>query len=61
MAETLLEVSGKSADIEFAPARPGELLRSALDTTRARGIGWAPEVDLAEGLRRTYHHISEHL
>ena len=61
LAETLLEVSGKSADIEFALARPGELLRSALDTTRARGIGWAPEVDLAEGLRRTYHHISEHL
>ena len=61
LAETLLEVSGKSAEIEFADARPGELLRSALDTAKVRGIGWAPEVDLAEGLRRTYNYISEHL
>lgn len=61
LAETLLDVSGGSAEIEFAAARPGELLRSALDTARARSIGWAPEVELAEGLRRTYDYISKNL
>jgi len=61
LAETLLEVSGRHADVEFAPARPGELHRSALDTARLRAAGWVPEIDLAEGLRRTYEYIAEHL
>lgn len=61
LAETLLKVSDRHADVEFAPARPGELLRSALDTARLRAVGWAPEVDLDEGLRRTYEYIAEHL
>jgi UDP-glucose 4-epimerase len=60
LAETMLEVSGGHVDVEFAPARPGELLRSALDTARLREAGWAPEIDLAEGLRRTYEYIAEH-
>lgn len=37
-----------------APARPGELARSALDARRAREVlGWAPRVPLAEGLAGT--------
>ena len=36
------------------PARPGEVVRSCLDPTRAaRGLGWAPATDLASGLDRT--------
>lgn len=39
---------------EFAPARTGELQRSALANTRAREIlGWVPDVPLAVGLRIT--------
>ena len=39
---------------EFAPARTGELQRSALANTRARDVlGWTPTVSLAEGLRVT--------
>jgi len=35
-----------------APARPGELDRSALDNTRAGDeLGWSPEVDLETGLQ----------
>lgn len=39
---------------DFAPARPGDLRRSALDARLARErIGWQPEYDLAEGIART--------
>jgi UDP-glucose 4-epimerase len=39
---------------EFAPPRPGEVLRNALDGSLARErLGFVAEVDVHEGLRRT--------
>jgi UDP-glucose 4-epimerase len=39
---------------EYAPACPGEVMRSALDARKAaKELGWKPEVDLDEGLRKT--------
>jgi UDP-glucose 4-epimerase len=39
---------------ELAPARLGDLRASALDASFARAeLGWTPEVDIAEGIRRT--------
>jgi UDP-glucose 4-epimerase len=38
---------------EFLPQRPGEVMRSCLDVARAkRELGWEPEVQLRDGLRR---------
>jgi UDP-glucose 4-epimerase len=38
---------------EHAPARAGEVQRSCLDVSRAkRELGWEPQVDLRDGLRR---------
>ncbi len=38
---------------EFAPERPGEVMRSCLDVSRARDeLGWKAEVELRDGLRR---------
>lgn len=61
LAETIIAASGREAETEFAPTRPGELLRSCLDTSKLRAAGWSPDVDLAEGLRRTYEHIADNL
>ena len=37
----------------FAPARAGEVQRSCLEVSRAHAVlGWAPRVELREGLRR---------
>jgi UDP-glucose 4-epimerase len=40
---------------EFAPARPGELQRSVLDPSLAKGeLGWEPRHSLEEGLAATW-------
>jgi UDP-glucose 4-epimerase len=57
LAEVVAQAAGVPAaafEPEFAPARPGELVRSCLDVTRARAeLGLAPPTRLAEGLART--------
>jgi UDP-glucose 4-epimerase len=54
LVAALNEVSGGAVlEPQFAPERPGEVRRSCLDVTRARReLGWAPEVELHEGLRQ---------
>lgn len=52
-AMRLLAPDGRFAP-EFAPARPGEVLRSVLDPTRAKeSLGWQPRVGLQSGIGRT--------
>lgn len=60
LAELLATAAGRSADIRRAPARTGEILRSALDVRKAgRELGWRPKVPLPEGLARTLRWIVE--
>jgi UDP-glucose 4-epimerase len=50
----LLRETGSSAAEVHGPAKAGEQARSVLDPSRALAVlGWKPQVDLAEGLRRT--------
>jgi len=50
----LAELTGFSGSPRFAPARPGEVRRSALDGGKAaRELGFSPRVPLQEGLART--------
>ncbi|GBD32897.1 UDP-glucose 4-epimerase [bacterium HR33] len=60
LARKMIAVSGVEVSIEYAPARAGELKRSALDCGKALQLwGWKPEVTLEEGLGRTYEWIRE--
>jgi UDP-glucose 4-epimerase len=53
--ETCRRVAGVEAEASHAPARPGDVLRSVLDVTRAkRELGWRPQTSLEEGLRLTW-------
>jgi UDP-glucose 4-epimerase len=56
---TLVAKAAGAADApEFAPARLGDLRASALDASAARAeLGWLPEVDIAEGVRRTVEYF----
>ncbi len=47
---TMARNAGVSTEPQYAPARPGELERSALDAGRAKiHLGWEPFTDLATG------------
>jgi UDP-glucose 4-epimerase len=53
LAESVGQVMGQHPELEFAPPRPGELFRSALDTSKAKAVlGWAPEWAFDDGLRQ---------
>lgn len=51
LAETVGRVLGRTPDLRFEDARAGELQRSSLDTSKARGVlGWKPEHSFESGL-----------
>jgi len=52
----LLQAAARTVvPLDFAPRRPGEQQESFVDVNKAREVlGWAPEVELADGLAKTY-------
>lgn len=61
LADELRAIGGEERSFQpvHEPPRAGEVLRSALDATRAGELlGWRAEVGLAEGLRTTLAHVA---
>lgn len=55
MLEVLRIVSGKEIKPQYGPARAGDIYRSILSNDKIRRkLDWQPEMDFAEGLKRTY-------
>jgi UDP-glucose 4-epimerase len=60
LARAMMRAAHIDVNVEHAPARPGELQESAVRIEKAaRVLGWKPEVNLAEGLARTFAWIVE--
>lgn len=60
LAALLIAAAGSQVPIAPAPARAGELARSALNCGKAaREWSWRPSVSLSEGLKLTYDWIRE--
>jgi UDP-glucose 4-epimerase len=59
LAEGLMTAAGRSVRVEYAAARSGELEWNCLLCDRLKDLGWEAEVELADGLRRTYQWIAE--
>jgi UDP-glucose 4-epimerase len=50
-----------SIEPRYAPDLPGEAERTCADVSRARALGWAPRVELREGLKRSIDYIRDHV
>lgn len=55
LTKKILELMGQGEEmIEYVTDRPGHDLRYAMDYTKAKNeLGWEPEVDFTEGLKKT--------
>ncbi|MGE0526033.1 MAG: GDP-L-fucose synthase family protein [Bdellovibrionales bacterium] len=54
IAETIQKVVGYKGKLIFDTSKPDGNPRKLLDSARARALGFHPEMNLEEGLRRTY-------
>jgi UDP-glucose 4-epimerase len=54
VADELMKAAGHHGEMQFVPAREGEVRHTALDTRRAAArLGWRASTDLRNGLERT--------
>ena len=57
---TLVDVAGQDVSPRRGPRRPGDARHSYLDCAKIeRDLGWQPEVDLREGLGKTWNHFAQ--
>jgi dTDP-glucose 4,6-dehydratase len=61
VADTVLRLLGKPDSLkQFVRDRLGHDRRYAVDSARLRGLGWQPQVDFEEGMRRTVTWFATH-
>jgi len=60
LAEQLIAAAGRRPEVKYAPARAGEIQRSALQPAKAgRELGWKPRTNLRAGLAATLRWFME--
>lgn len=58
LVSLLVKASGKDINPSYADVREGDIFRSTLSNQKAREkLGWEPQMQLAEGLKRTYEYF----
>ena len=60
LALTVSETVGYAGTITFDTSKPDGTPRKWMDSQRLRDLGWAPTVDLREGLKRAYADFLKH-
>ena len=54
LAETIREVVNPGAELVWDTSKPDGTPRKLLDVSRLRALGWAPQIELHDGLTSTY-------
>jgi GDP-L-fucose synthase len=60
LAELIARVVGFAGTIRFDTSQPDGMPRKLLDTAILKKMGWAPKIDLEDGIRSTYLWYREH-
>jgi GDP-L-fucose synthase len=60
LAELIAEVVGYSGELVWDTSKPDGTPRKLLDSSRIRALGWQPEIDLKDGVQRTYEWFRQH-
>jgi GDP-L-fucose synthase len=60
LASLVGEAVGYSGAVEFDSSRPDGAPRKLLDVTRVAQLGWRAQINLPEGVRRTYEWYVQH-
>jgi GDP-L-fucose synthase len=60
LAELVREVVGFAGRIIFDPARPDGTPRKLMNSDRLRALGWAPSIELRDGVVETYQWFLKH-
>lgn len=61
LAETVRMVVGYAGNLVFDPTKPDGTPRKLQDVSRMHGLGWRHQVELEEGIRRTYQWYRENI
>lgn len=60
LVQQLTAIAGKQVPVVFEPPRSGDIYHSMLGNTAAQsGLGWQPQVAVADGLARTYQYLGQ--
>ena len=59
LAERIIELTGSSSEIVRRPLPPDDPVRRCPDIEKARALGWAPQVDIDNGLKQTIAYFDE--
>jgi len=54
LATAVMRLAGLGGGPAYAPPRPGDIRHSVADITRARSLGWEPQIGIEEGLRELW-------
>ena len=60
LAKLISEIIGYQGEIQFNPSKPDGTLRKLMDSSKIQLLGWHPEVNLREGISRTYKQFEQH-
>ena len=54
LAVIVMRLAGLGGEPLYGPPRPGDVKHSAADVSKAKSLGWQPQMPLEEGLRRLW-------
>jgi UDP-glucose 4-epimerase len=54
LAAIVMRLAGLDGEPLYGPPRPGDIKHSAADVSKAKSLGWQPQMPLEEGLRELW-------